>query len=320
MTSNILSIPLSNLKNILFFITILSLISLLQALSLKYPSAFTLEDGNLLVIHSLGIDTCDPLYTTNTPQLEFTSELIQSDLSKISISKYDSGEYMILINDIIYLFDEKGEFILSSFLPDGLNAEYFSLSVDGVTQDDSIKYYFFLLGYIDKSNLKLNLYYNYLDSQTKTITSFSSALNYANDISNTGLSCEFLIEDENYYILCIYDRLYYEYDSYFGYYIDYEDINFSIFEINQDKIELKKEKNFDSLYLKYIRSTTKFIGSRPFFCGINKDKEPLCLSLIYSDFNYVGEDGKNVFYYEPYSKTCINAPYNIRTYNITETV
>ena len=78
-------------------------------------------------------------------------------------------------------------------------------------------------------------------------------------------------------------------------------------------------KNFDTLNLGYIRSTTKFIGSKPFFCGIDAYKEPLCLSLDYSDFNYVGEDGENVFYYEPYSKTCINAPYNIRTYYFSET-
>ena len=310
MASNQLSISLLNLKKVLFFITILSLIPFFQALSLTYPTAFTLEDGNILVIHSLGIDLCDPLYTTHTSQLEFYPELSQSDLSKISISKYDSGEFIILIKNKFYLLDEYGEIILTSSLPSELNAEYFSLSAAVISQDGSIKYYSFLLGYIDKTNGGLYLYYCYLDSQTKTITAYSSLGNYDDDdyIRNTGLSCEFSIKDGDYYILCIYERVYNKYD-----------IIFSIFAINQETIEFVEKKNYGSLNLKYIRSTTKSIGSRPFFCGIDTSQEPLCMNIEYSDFNYVGEDGKKVFYYEPYDKSCINTPYNIRTYYFSET-
>ena len=76
MASNQLSISLLNLKKVLFFITILSLIPFFQALSLTYPTAFTLEDGNILVIHSLGIDLCDPLYTY--PKSSYTFDRLTS--------------------------------------------------------------------------------------------------------------------------------------------------------------------------------------------------------------------------------------------------
>ena len=185
MASDLNSISLSNLKKILIYITIHSLIPLLQSLSLRYPTAFTLKDKNIFVIHSLGIDICDPLYTTNTQKIVFTSTPSKSDLSKISISKYENGDFIILIKSQIYLFDGYGQRIASSSLPSTLNANYFSLTADDIVHQDGIDYYFFLLGYIYKTSKKLNLYYYYLNSQTQSITTYRSMLNYADNIRNT---------------------------------------------------------------------------------------------------------------------------------------
>ena len=96
-------------KNILVvLLSILSLFPLIQALYFKYPTAFTLEDKKIFVIHSLGIDICDSLYKTSTNIIEFQEEISESDLYKISISKFFSGEFIILIVDTIYIFDGYG--------------------------------------------------------------------------------------------------------------------------------------------------------------------------------------------------------------------
>ena len=85
-------------NGLVVLLSILSLISSIQALSFKYPTAFTLEDKKIFVIHSLGIDICDSGYKTSTNIIEFQDEIIESELYKISISKYSSGEFIILID------------------------------------------------------------------------------------------------------------------------------------------------------------------------------------------------------------------------------
>ena len=80
---------LSNLlfkKNLLinlFFI--LLIIPLIQSLEFRFPTALTLDNKKIFVIHSLGIDICDSSYTTSTKILEFEDELSKSDLNKIYI-------------------------------------------------------------------------------------------------------------------------------------------------------------------------------------------------------------------------------------------
>ena len=111
-----------------FIIYILTIFSLSKAFSFKYPNAITLKNKKIFVIHSLGIDICDSLYKTNSKVLEFEEELTKSDLSKITISKYSSGEFIVLIINNIYIFDEYGEKILFDIVDESFNAEYFSLS------------------------------------------------------------------------------------------------------------------------------------------------------------------------------------------------
>ena len=306
-----------NLKTILFFTIILSLISLLQVLSLKYPTAFTLNNENIFIIHSLGIDICDPLFTTNSPKLVFTSELTESDLKKMAKSRYDSGEFLLLIQNTIYIFDENRQSIISGSLPISLNGVYYSLSADKVVHQSGIDYYYFLLGYIDKSSYVLNLYYFYLDSDTQTIIPVISNTEYVDDFRNTGLSCEFLKDEEknDHYIFCIYER----YIS--GFWEDTIGIVFSIFKKGEDSIEYSSRKNFNTLNLKYIRSTTKSKDSKPFFCGLNVDSTPMCLIYSYYDFTHVykEEDGEDYFYFEPYENNCVEKTYNIKTYYFSET-
>ena len=283
------------------------IIPLIQSLEFKYPTALTLKNNKIFVIHSLGIDICDSLYKTNTNIVEFEQEITKSDLSKISISKFSTGEFVALIIDVIYVFDGYGQKIISCKLEESFNAEYYTLSAHKIIEETDNNFYYFLLGYIDATDLKLNLYYYSLDTNSKSLQTVSKIINYANSMKNTGVSCEFIEYELYELIFCVY-----EVKKTYGVFWD-NDINFSFFKINEGSIELFENIEYDKQNLIYIQSTTKSINSKPFFCGLNEDDDSICLYYDYYDTSsslYV--DNGNQEY-------CINTPYNIKTYYFPET-
>ena len=197
-------ISISNINNINILLFIQLIIPLIQSLSFQYPTAFTLEDKKIFVIHSLGIDICDSQYKTSTNIISFQDEITESDLYKISISKYSSGEFIILIIDTIYIFDGYGQKLLSYTMDESFNAEYFILSAHKIDEHINKVEYYFLFGYIDQSSHILNLYYNRIDTNSITISNISS-INYSNNMKNNGVSCEFVQYESDEYILCIYE-------------------------------------------------------------------------------------------------------------------
>ena len=193
-------------KNIIInIIFIILIIPLIQSLEFIYPFALTLENKNIFVIHSLGIDICDSSYTTSTKIVEFEYELSKSDLNKISISKYSSGEIILLIINKIYVFDVNVQKIISCNLDENFNADYFTLVAHKIINENGINYFYFILGYINPSSLKLNLYYYKIDRISQSINCESSLINYDNSIRYTGLSCEFILYESDEYIFCIYE-------------------------------------------------------------------------------------------------------------------
>ena len=78
----------------------------IQTLSYQYPTAFTLQDRRIFIIHSSGIDICNSQYTESIQIIAFSTTQSQINLSKISISKFSNGEFIIFIINKFYLFDE----------------------------------------------------------------------------------------------------------------------------------------------------------------------------------------------------------------------
>ena len=280
----------------------------IYSLEFKYPTAITLPNKKIFVIHSLGIDICDSSYTTSTKIIEFNQEINQSYLSMISISKYSNGDFIVLIIDIIYIFNSYGKKLIEYPLREVYNAEYFTLSAHKITNKNCKVNYFFLLGYIDKTELKLNLFYFCFDKNSKTINIKSSIIDYSYYFKNTGVSCEFVLYEANEYILCVY-----EIHEKIGLLWD-NDIIFSFFQINEDSIINIMNKDYDKLLIEYFRSTTKSIDSKAFYCGINENENPICFIYDYSD-TY----SSNMNYDKQTSKYCIKIPYNIKTYYFPET-
>ena len=209
--------------------------------------------------------------------------------------------------DTIYIFDGLGQKILSYTFEESFNTDYFSLTAHTIIHETDNDYYYFLFGYIDQSSLKLNLYYYSIDTSSKTISTINS-INYDNHMTNTGVSCEFVQYGSDEYINCIYET--YRNVLMFGW---DNDIFFTFFKINQNSISVVKDVEKEKQKFIYIRSTTKSINSKPFFCGITEKNVPKCLIYDYYDIN------SDPYYDEGYSKKCINKPYNIKTYYFPET-
>ena len=301
----------SNLNLLISFYFIISYIPLIQSLSFKYPTAITLKDGKIFVIHSLGIDICDSNYQTSERKLTFANEINSDEsLSKISLSKYSSGEFLIFIINKFYLYDEYGQKILEYEIQKSCNAEYFSLTVHKIIQNNGYKYYYFLFGFMDISSIiyfKLYLYYCSFDTFSNSFVTQSS-LSFTNGyfgdyiISWNGLSFEFVAYNSIDYVL-----------------IFIQSTNFVVSYLTITNNKLAFSNNYNSFRLQNIefsQSVSKSLNSKLFFCGLTNKGKALCLIHDLDDFL----NRNNKLYYDgQFDKICKKYPYNIKTYYFPET-
>lgn len=215
-SKNIFSINNQSLFKILLTLNILLSISCSSFIA---PTAITLGNGNIFVIHQTGITICDSdnleiiknVYT-------FSSEeqiIYQSDLAKITISKFSNNYIICFINNNVYIFDMNGEFkakggdIFTSS-PSGL---YFSLSPHTITEN---RYYNYLLAFILNSELYLRYYY-YDSVRNEIKLNFTQTESYrvyyenSNDyeeyyITNKGINCQFGNFNSKEIITCLFYR------------------------------------------------------------------------------------------------------------------
>ena len=300
---------LFNFKYFTIFVLILCFITQIQTLSFKYPTAFTLNDGKIFVIHSLGIDICNPQYTRSTRILTFSSEIEESNLSKISISKYSNGEFIIFIINKIYLFDENGNYKNSTNAFNSIYGEYYTLTAHKITKSNDVDYYYFLFGYIDisdETNFICRLYYYYISNLSDVISTVASR-SFKDSIIYNGLSCEFLLYNNKEYILCVYERQKAD---------NTKTSAFSIFYIENGSFNFIEEHLFHISIIEYIKSTTKLMESKPFFCGLNIGGESIC--LIFDIYEFL-KDAQAAYFDNENEKKCLKEPYNIKTYYFQET-
>ena len=292
---------------LIFFFLHLYIIQTVSALSFKYPTAFTLTNGNIFVIHSLGIDICNSAFTSSSRKITFEGELTSLDLPKISVSKYSSGEIIIFIINKIYIFDETGENTLISNTLSSINGEYYSLAADEITLESGINKYYFLFSYVQTSDNLLYIYYASIGSNSPTVNTEAYNTEYEYLKSN-GLSCEFTKYNGNDFIFCIF--YYYDSDNY------YSSIQFAFYYINSNnKIVKYKYISFHTITLSYVKSAIKSIDTKPFFCYIYNTGLAEC---IYYDLSDIFATTK-VTYDDKHGKNCLVKPYNLKTYYFSET-
>ena len=328
MASKTVPIISFHFKHLFTFLFFLSFITTVKTLSFKSPMAFTLNDGRILVIHTLGIDICDSKYRTSVRKLTFSSELNEDRMSTITISNYSNGEFILFIINKFYLIDINGNItITSTQLTSTSGAEYFTLTAHKISVVSGKNIYYFLFGFVnisDRSNFIPKIYYLKMDSSTlSTISSYT-----INDyIRYNGFSCEFLLQGSSEYIMCIYENYKYLKNYYgdyatdrYGNYIKDEYFTISIFPFANGEIGEIDSKSYHISGIEYSQSTIKSEDSKAFFCGLTIEGESFCFIFDISDYYNEDENGDTYIYRDiDHEKKCKVKPYNIKTYYFPET-
>ena len=262
-----------------------------------YPYGITLPNDNIFIVHKLGIDIIDPLFTKIIKKVLIFSEQEKintlEEFSKLEI-KYSYGYIIVLIKDKIYIFNINGDLLASS--------------TDKITNDQFINYYtlvpltmqnsylFFIVGFFDKNNY-LNIilykfktkykYYAIIKVKTKIETKFTSYYDDTYNYKNKGLACEFMIYSDysSYFLLtCFFTVQSYTQFLTVGYYIINEDdiIKYSLYN------PLFEANNVQ--FIKLAITSNKKLG---FICFYKKfDDHVYCFNFdisnqeIYKDFRY----------------------------------
>ena len=144
-------------------------------LSFIYPNAFTLQNGNIFIIHKKAVDIYDSLLTTkNKTIMEFKNDNnIQAkyyDIYKRTIiAKYNdcNFEYLTsIINGKIYIFNANGEILYNS--DDKLSfhdEEYYALVPIKILNRN----YYYMIGYINEYK-QIQLLFFKFENHTKKNT------------------------------------------------------------------------------------------------------------------------------------------------------
>ena len=277
--------------NFLIAIFILNIYQIGSILQFKYPTAITLENGNIFVIEENGIHICDKSFTKIIKtMITFDDEDKISTPDKLSIVSLIKRSYIIMsfINYKIYFFDTDGTYLYNaSRLITDCNPKYVSLTPYLYTENNKMVKY--IIAYFN-SDIKLNISYYYFNKNSKTNeavttiiednlkirlydrykeTYYYDEMQYFN-FSNQGLSC-LLLYDYYYYLfgikkdfLVCFFMIQTTNNEYF------EEL---VFTINQSGI--KKSTNYQHDYVKFnLNSITQIKADG----NDNMDKALVCIS------------------------------------------
>ena len=288
----------------------------ISTLSFTYPTAVTLQNGNIFVIHQTGISICDPSYSTIIEDIYvFPSgkQISAPDiLSRVSISQFLDGYIVSAIIDKIYIFNSEGKLETTSTSLMNENINIF-ISVDEIFLD---KYYYYLAGFIYDNSIYLNYYYYNSTNKNNVLHSSATGLKdrkYGNYyvIKNKGLSCQILNYQNSDSIVCAT----YVYDSYnsnnYKYYLAISYLSY-----NKDTKLITYKQN--TLYYPWneimcIKSTYGHERSKAFFCLYFSSGEVNCFLFD------IQADHSTLYYYKIDYDYCKTEFYSLKVYYFPET-
>ena len=191
------------------FLIFLSLIHNSLSVTFSFPKAITLNNGNIFIIHKLGID----VYTSNLKTLIFnvkefaSSEQISNEqtLAKVIIKTFRDDEddnnliFCFIINKI-YIFESNGAIfyeeasnsIISNFV-----GSYYDLSL---VEKSGNKYYY-IIGFVNSQSQAAFFRFEFdYDIKANTLKNTMSPFRLVkgseeSGIANYGLTCEILNDD-----------------------------------------------------------------------------------------------------------------------------
>ena len=247
------------------------------------PSAFSLKNGNIFIIHKNSIDIYDSLLTIkNKTIIKFKNDnntLIKNNdiYQRIIIAKYNDSnlDYLTcIINEKIFIFDENGEKLYISDEKLSLyNEEYYALVPIKILNSS---YYYMILYINEYKNVQL-LFYKFekgkLGNQVLYNNSFSD-IKFTNKI----LTCQLMKSNLNITkIICFY---------YMNNLLEYFFIDIENYSLIKPKDNKKKFINYIK-GIKEIKSITNSDKSKIFICFNSESGKGYCLtySINTNDFS-----------------------------------
>ena len=159
-----------------FFFTIsfaLNFSITLSTLSFKYPTAITLKNGNIFIIHETGISICDPTFSIirkNVTVFSSGNKISSANyLSKVSVSQFNEGYIVSVIINKIYIFSPQGEIEYMSTSALTTNDVNIFISRDELYNDNQ---YYYLIGYMYQNSIYLEYYYYKPSTKSNSLHSY----------------------------------------------------------------------------------------------------------------------------------------------------
>ena len=154
------------------------------------PTAISLSNGNLFIIHQTGIDICDNNLNYISTSLTFSDEkqITTDNLSKVVISKFDDGYIICIINGYFYIFNSEGGFIYEGAnINRNRNPEHYTLVPEKVSSEDIYYYIAFIYGEF------ICLYYYDYNLECGCVDLYASNEYFDdNSLKNSGISCHIM--------------------------------------------------------------------------------------------------------------------------------
>ena len=152
--------------------------------TLIYPSAITLPNDNIFIIHKLGVYKYNSSFEKPEEIIPFKKEeeqIKEEDLSKLTIRYDEKNNYIIcLIKEKIYLFDDKGNSLYKSnnkIINNTQNIDYYLIVSATEVKNDT--HYYYVIGFIDNNNyLNLKLYNYNKEQKNNTLISENTFKNF----------------------------------------------------------------------------------------------------------------------------------------------
>ena len=279
--SNLIFYEYSFLINLFIFSSLFG--KYYSQITLKYPKAINLLNGNIFIIHETGIDIFDSSLSTKiTGVITFDKDdkIIYDDLSLIEITSFsesDNGYIIGIIKYKIYIFDKEGKNkYISERILEELKGDYYTLIP--IKKENNTYYY--MVGFIDQDQCIQFLFFNYNDdNKTNNFIKTEPIFDSTRTIQNKGLSCQLMEHPSKGKILV----------CFFNFKDNKNQNTFSLFLIEPETHEIiTDEENENALFslapidsnIKGIKSAVTFDYKKALVCFFLQSSEGFC--TIYS--------------------------------------
>ena len=251
-----------------------------NTLYFSYPTAITLNNGNIFIIHKTGITVCDSTFSRIIKYVKnFTTDYEQisteQKLSKVSLEKFSDGYIISIIMFKVYIFDKLGNLKAYKDISYAYDNLYYSLT----PYKYDIDFYYFLVGFFNQQKLYL-FYYKYDPSLQQIIEVAKNLGFYEFDefdnaiyLENKGISCQFLkYSNQQDLILCLFS-VYYHFQN---------ELDYVSFYIRGNSIEPQtiEYKNYD-YSIECIKSFSLSDHSKALFCYYLFNSDVYCKIFRY---------------------------------------